>query len=100
MDIELRDQGEAEKSKTRYTGENDNSYKQYSMKRINLINRVLENIRNSDTKICDLVEPKMKETIISINRTYSITETDRLHSELRILDWIFFKVCSNNNKIA
>ena len=100
MDIELRDQSEAEKSKTRYIGENDNSYKQYSMKRINLINRVLENIRNSDTKICDLVESKMKETIISINRTYSITAADRLHSELRILDWIFFKACSINNKIA
>ena len=100
MDIKPRDQSEAEESKTRYIGENDDSYKQYSTKRINLINRVLENIRNSDTKICDLVESKMKETIISINRTYSITEADRLHSELRILDRIFFKVCSINNKIA
>ena len=100
MDIKPRDQTEAEESKTRYIGENDDSYKQYSTKRINLINRVLENIRNSDTKICDLVESKMKETIISIIRTYSISEADRLHSELRILDWIFFKVCSINNKIA
>lgn len=99
MDIEPRVQSEAEDSKTRYTGENDDSNNQYSTKRINLINRVLENIRNSDTKICDLVEAKMKETIISINRTYSITEAERLHNELRILDWIFFKVCSNN-KIA
>jgi hypothetical protein len=100
MDIKPRDQSEAEESNTRYIGENDDSYKQNSTKRINLINRVLENIRNSETKICDLVESKMKETIISINHTYSITETDRLHSELRILDWIFFKVCSINNKIA
>lgn len=100
MDIEPRVQSEAEESKTRCMGESDDSYKQYSTKRINLINRVLENIRYSDTKICDLVESKMKETIISINRTYSITEADRLHSELRILDWIFFKVCSINNKIA
>jgi hypothetical protein len=40
MDIKPRDQSEAEESKTRYIGENDDSYKQYSTKRINLINRV------------------------------------------------------------
>ena len=57
------------------------------MKRIDLINRVLENMKDPDTKICDIVESKMKETIITINRTYSITEADILHNELRILDW-------------
>ena len=70
------------------------------MKRIDLINRVLENLKDPDTKICNLVESKMKETIVTINRTYSITEADKLHSELRILDWILHQVCSIKNKIT
>lgn len=52
-----------------------------------------------DSKICDLVESKMKETIITINRTYSITEADKLHSELRILDRIFHQAGSVKNKL-
>ena len=56
------------------------------MNRIDLINRVLENMKDPDTKICDIVESKMKETINTINRACSITEADKLHSELRILD--------------
>ena len=70
------------------------------MKRIDLINRVLENLKDPDTKICNLVESKMKETIVTINRTYSITEADKLHSELRILDWILHQVSSIKNKIT
>ncbi len=33
------------------------------MKRIDLINRVLENMKDPDTKICVIGESKMKETI-------------------------------------
>jgi hypothetical protein len=29
-------------------------------------------MKDPDTKICDLVESKMKETINTINRTYSL----------------------------
>jgi hypothetical protein len=35
----------------------------------------------------------MNETILAINKTYSVFGSDKLHSELRILDWIFYKVC-------
>jgi hypothetical protein len=37
----------------------------------------------------------MSEIIDKINQTDSAIEADPLHSELRILDWIFYQVCSN-----
>jgi hypothetical protein len=40
----------------------------------------------------------MSEIIMTINHTYSIIEGDKLHGELRILDWIFYQVCSNEVK--
>ena len=64
----------------------DNTYKRDLAKRIELINRVLENMKNSDIQICDLIESKMNEIILSVNRTHSIFEADKGHSELRILD--------------
>jgi hypothetical protein len=57
----------------------------------------VENLKNPDTKICD-IESKMNEFILSINRAYPIIEADKLHRELRILDWIFYHVCSNEIK--
>jgi len=33
-----------------------------------------------------------------VNLTDSAIEADKLHSELRILDWIFYQVCSNEIK--
>ena len=51
----------------------------------------VENLKNPDTKISDLNESKMNEIIVSVNRTYSIIEVDKLHCELRIMDWIFIK---------
>ena len=59
---------------------------------------ILENMRNPDIQICNLLESKMKEIILKINQTYTIFESDKLHSELRILDWIFYQVCSNEIK--
>jgi hypothetical protein len=68
MSIELRLQREIKDSKIRYNREKDHSpCKRYSMKRIDLTNRVLENMKDPDTKICDMGESKMKETIITIN---------------------------------
>ena len=63
--------------------------------RIELINWVLENMKNPDTKICDLLETKMKEVILEIKRTDSLFESDKLHSELRIMDWILYQVRCN-----
>jgi hypothetical protein len=40
----------------------------------------------------------MNEIINKINETNSIIKADPLHSELRILDWVLYKVCSNEIK--
>ena len=34
----------------------------------------------------------MNEIPLKINQTHDIFEEDKLHSELRILDWIFFQI--------
>jgi hypothetical protein len=73
----------------------ESTYKRDLMKRIELINWVLENMKNPDIEICTILESRMSETIRKINKTDSIFESDKLHSELRILDWIFYQVCVN-----
>jgi hypothetical protein len=71
----------------------DNTYKRDLIKRIELINWVLEKMKNSDKNICEIIETRMNEIIDKINQMDSSIEADPLHSELRILDWIFFQVC-------
>lgn len=89
-------QKEIEESKTWLSREKEEStYKRDLKKRIELINWVLENMKNPDVEICNLIESKMYEIILAINQTYSIFESDKLHSELRILEWIFYQVCVN-----
>jgi len=51
-----------------------------------------------DIPICEALESKMNEVILEINQTQDIFEADKLHSELRILDWILYMVCSNEIK--
>jgi hypothetical protein len=46
-------------------------------------------MKNPDVPICNTIESKMNEIILAINQTHIIFETDKLHSELRTLDWIF-----------
>ena len=59
--------------------ENDDStYQQDLEKRNELINWVLENMKNPDVQICNLIESKMDETILTINKTFSILEADKL----------------------
>lgn len=76
----------------------ESTYKRDLKKRIELINWVLENMKNHDVKICGLIESKMNEIILTINKTYSIFDADKLHSELRILEWIFYQVCKDQQK--
>ncbi|HEX2304775.1 MAG TPA: hypothetical protein VHH33_00660 [Nitrososphaeraceae archaeon] len=76
----------------------ESTYKRDLQKRIELINWVLENMKNPDIPICDKIESKMNQIILTINKTHSIFELDTLHSELRILDWILYQVCSNEVK--
>ena len=78
--------------------EEDSTYKRDHQKRIELINWVLDNMKNPNTQICNLIESRMNEIVLKINQTHSIFKADKLHSELRILDWIFYQVCSNQIK--
>ena len=71
----------------------ESTYKRDLKKRIELINWVLENMKNPNIEISSLIESRMNETIQEINKTDSIFESDKLHVELRILDWIFYQVC-------
>ena len=90
---------EIEESKRWFEIEKDDStYKRDLQKRIDLINWVLENMNNPDIFICEIIESKMNEIIDKINQMDSATEADPLHSELRILDWILYQVCSNEIK--
>jgi hypothetical protein len=76
----------------------ESTYKRDLKKRIELINWVLENMKNPNVEICSLLESRMNETIQEINKKNSIFEADPLDSELRILDWIFYQVCFNIQK--
>jgi len=60
-----------------------------------LINWVLENMKNPDVEICSLIEFRINEIILTINKMDSLFESDKLHSELRILNWLFYQVCIN-----
>ena len=73
----------------------ETTYKRDLQKRIELLNWALENMKNPNIYICALIESKMNEIIETINKTYSILEADKLHSELRILDWVLYQVCIN-----
>ena len=91
MTLEQILQKEIEESRTWLDLENDETtYKQDLQKRIELLNWTLENMKNPNIYICALIESKMNEIIEKINKTYSIIEADKLHTELRILDWILY----------
>jgi hypothetical protein len=76
----------------------ESTYKRNLKIRVELINWVLNNMKNSETNICSVIETRMNEIIDKINKTDSIFEADPLDSELRILDWILYQVCSNEIK--
>lgn len=73
----------------------ETTYKRDLQKRIELLNWTLENMKDPNIYICALIENRMNELIETINKTYSILEADKLHNELRILDWILYQVCIN-----
>ena len=68
-------------------------YKRDLKKRIELINWVIQNMKNPNMEICSLIESRMNETIQEIKKKDSVFESDILDSELRILDWILYQVC-------
>ena len=99
MSIEQLLQNEIKDSRRWIEVEKDEStYKRNLVMRVELINWVLDNMKNTDTDICSIIETRMNEIINKINKTDSIFEADPLDSELMILDWILFRVCSNEIK--
>jgi hypothetical protein len=98
MSIQQALQKDIEESK-RWLDKADGVYKRDLVKRIELINWVLDNMKNPDTFVCQIIETKMNEIIDKINKTNDSLEADPLHSELRILDWILYQVCNEIKKI-
>ena len=95
MGIEQILQNEIQESQRALDGPNDDTiYRRDHSKRIEVINCVLENMKNPDIQICAVIESKMNQIIDEINKKHSIIEQDPLDSKLRILDWIFNQVCS------
>ena len=76
----------------------ESTYKRDLKKRVELINWVLEQMKNPDINICVTIENKMNDIIDKINKTNSIFEADPLNGELRILDWILYHVRINEIK--
>ena len=99
MSIEQTLLKEIEKSQRQLNGPNDDTiYRRDRSKRIELINWVLDNMKNPNIQICAVIESRINEIINEINKKHSIVEQDPLDRELRILDWIFYLVCSNEIK--
>ena len=77
-----------EESQRALNGPNDDTiYRRDHSKRIELVNWVLDNMKNSEINICAVIESKMNEIINEINKKNTIIEQDPLDSELRIY-WI------------
>lgn len=73
-------------------------YKRDLVKRIELIKWVLEQMKDPQINICELMELKMNNIILEINQTHDIIEADKLHSDLGIMDWLFYQVCKDQQK--
>lgn len=95
MKLEHMLEKELEESKLWLSREREEStYKRDLTARIELLSWVLKNMNNPEIQICNILECKMKEIISKINQTHSITQSDKIHSELRILNWILYQVCN------
>ncbi|HJR85504.1 MAG TPA: hypothetical protein VJ772_09100 [Nitrososphaeraceae archaeon] len=96
MTLENVLKNDLEESKLWLSREREKStYRRDLTNRIELLSWVLEVLKNPEIQVCNILESKMKEIILKINQTQSITQSDRLHSELRILNWIQYQVCSS-----
>jgi len=63
-------------------------------KRIEPLSWVINSMNNPDLQICAILESRMNKIILKINQTHSIIQSDKLHSELRILNWILCQICN------
>ena len=71
------------------------TYRRDLKKKVELINWVLEIMKNPYVQICPLIETSINQIIDEINSKDPIVKANPLDSELRILDWISFIYCSN-----
>jgi len=95
MNIEQILEKDLEESKLWLSREREEStYKRNLTKRIELLLWAIENMKNPEIQICDILESRMKETILKINQTHSIVQSDKLHRELRIMNWMLYQICS------
>ena len=97
MSIEQILRDEIQESK-RWIDKADGVYKRDLSERIELVTWALDKMKNQSTPICEIIETKMNDIIDKINQTHSTLEADPLDSELRILEWILYQVCSNKLK--
>jgi hypothetical protein len=68
-----------EESQRALNGPNDDTiYRRDHSKRIELINWVLDNMKNPDIQICAVIESKMNKIIDELNKKHSIIEQDPL----------------------
>jgi len=99
MTIQQTLQNEIEDSKMWYDRTKEECiYKRDLKKRIELLNWTLDNLKNPDIDICAFIEAKTNEVIDKINEKDSIIEADPLDSEVRILDWVLYVVCTDQIK--
>ena len=96
MSVELILQNEIQDAK-RWLDKTDGVYKRDLIMRIEMVHWALQYIKNPN--VCEIIGDKINETINKINKTDSIFEADPLDSELRILDWIFYQVCKDQQNI-
>ncbi|HKQ20648.1 MAG TPA: hypothetical protein VJS91_01285 [Nitrososphaeraceae archaeon] len=95
MNVEQILEKDLEESKLWLSREREEStYKRDLIKRIELLSWAIKNMKNSETQICDILESRMKETILKINQTHSMIRSDKLHSELRIMNWMLYQICN------
>jgi len=93
MKLEQVLEKELEESKLWLSREHEEStYKRDLSARIELLSWVIKNMKNPEIQMCNILECRMKEIILKINQTHSIIQSDKLHSELRILNWILYQV--------
>jgi hypothetical protein len=76
----------------------ESTYKRNLIKRVELINWVLDVMKNPQINVCELMESKMNDIILEINQTHDMVESDKLHSELETMDAIFYQVCKDQQK--
>jgi hypothetical protein len=99
MTLEQTLQNEIEESKRWLERPIDSTiYRRDLAKRIELVSWVVDSMKDPNKQVCSIIETRMNEIIDKINKTHSIFEADPLDSELRILEWIFYQVCSNEIK--